>query len=74
MLCTLSFIRVSSVKEELLPFDRLNLNNLFCPQPNLNLMNFILSVCDHNMIMHMKFCQDFLGNRRVIALWVSEFQ
>ena len=29
-------------------------------------MNFILSIYDHNMVMHMKFCQDFLGNRGVI--------
>ena len=32
-LCTCSFIRMSSVKEELLPFDCLNFNELFYSQP-----------------------------------------
>ena len=32
-LCTLSFVRISLVTDELLPFDFLNVNELFRPQP-----------------------------------------
>ena len=32
-------------------------------------MNCIRSIYDHSMVMHMKFCQDILGNRGVIVLY-----
>ena len=40
-----------------------------------NFMNFILSIYDHNnnhMVMHIKFCQDILGNRGVVIIWFSK--
>ena len=35
-------------------------------------MNFILSIYDHSMVMHVIFHQDILGNRGVIALRFSK--
>ena len=36
-----------------------------------NFTNPILSIYDHSVVIHMKFCQDILGKRGVIALWFS---
>ena len=53
---------VSPVMKELLPFDCLILVNLSVLNHNLvsngwNFMELILSIYDHCVIMHVKFCQ-----------------
>ena len=36
-------------------------------------MIFILSLYDHNVVIHMKVCQGTLSNRGVIAILLLEF-
>ena len=58
-LCMCSFIRMSSIIEELLPFDCLNFNELFCSQPQLSkhwiefyetFTKYILSFCISSLV------------------------
>ena len=58
-----SSMRMSSVVEELLYFDCLNIKNLYIQSHNLvangwNFMQLKLSINDHSMMMHVKFHED----------------
>ena len=70
----LSFIRVSSVIEELLPFDYLNFNDFFSilshnyVTKGWNFMKLILNIYEHVVVMHVKVHQGVKSYRGVIAL------
>ena len=73
-LCMRSLIRVSSVIEEMLPFDCLNFKIFFVLSHNFvsngwTFMKLILNINDHDMAMHVKFHQGVISYRGVIALW-----
>ena len=73
LLCTLSLIRVSLVIDELLPFDCLNFNNFFVPQPKIgnkwmDFMKRTLNIYVYVVVMHVKFNQNFIKNRGVIGI------
>ena len=67
---------MSLVIEELLPFDCLNVNILFCSQPQLSkkwvhvheTYTIYINIYFHSMMFHTMFCEDVLSLRRVIAL------
>ena len=71
--CTRSFIRVSSVIEELLPFDCVNFYDFSVLSHNFvnngcHYMKVILNIYDYSVVMYAKYCQDILCNRGVIVL------
>ena len=65
---------MSSTIEELLPFDCLNFTDfcrrkpLFCKQWMEFNENNIVYIYDHGLVMHVKFHQDIICCRGVIAL------
>ena len=67
-----NLMRLLLVEWQLLPFVCLNFNysalshNLV--SNGRNFVKLILSIYDHNVILHMDFCQDVLSNRGVIVL------
>ena len=72
LLCTLRSIGVSSVMEELLPFDCRNVINCFRPQTIIGNQGIefhvtLLNIYEHVVAMHVKFYQ-VVSHGGVIAL------
>ena len=63
LLCKLSFIRVSSVKEELLPFDCLNFNDFVVLGHNYVTKKLILDINEHVVVTDVKFHQEVISYR-----------
>ena len=55
---------LSSVIEELLPFDCINFND----SNGWNFMKLILSIYDYDVVMHLEFCQAVISYRGVVVL------
>ena len=60
--------------EELLPFGVQTVNDFFCPKPEICKQQkefretYILSIFDHRGMMHVKFHEDAIRCREIIAL------
>ena len=69
----LKFVQVQIAIEKLVAFDCLHFNDFFSVlSHNLvsngwNFMKLILSIYDHGVVMHPKFCQDILNYCHLIA-------